>query len=31
VRQHWPAIERLAAALQERGTLTGADLGALMS
>jgi hypothetical protein len=30
VREHWTAIERVAAALEERGTLIGAEIDALM-
>jgi hypothetical protein len=30
VRQHWPAILRVAAALHERGSLTGADIALLL-
>ena len=30
VRQHWRAIERVAAALQQRGTLTNAEIDMLM-
>jgi hypothetical protein len=31
VRQHWRAIEAVAAALEQRGTLTGAEIDALMA
>jgi hypothetical protein len=30
LRKHWPAITRVAAALQERGALTGAEVDALI-
>jgi hypothetical protein len=30
VRENWEAIERVAAALEQRGTLTGAEIAALM-
>jgi hypothetical protein len=31
VRRHWRAIEAVAAALEQRGTLTGAEIDALMA
>jgi hypothetical protein len=30
VRKHWDAIERVAAALSERGQLSGAEIDALL-